>query len=121
VNSFYEIATEAQRRRSKNHAALRAERMRAARAIGVHTEAQWLEVLERYDYRCVKCGCTPVGRPCKDHITPIHVGGSDSIENLQPLCRQCNTGKRQDTFNWAAYRDDHGFADVDAPLEQEAF
>lgn len=77
--------------------------------------------MARFDDRCVQCGCYPEGRPCKDHILPIYLGGSDTATNLQPLCRQCNTAKGPDATNWAAYRDEHGFADVDGPFEIENF
>jgi len=59
----------------------------------------------------------PVGRPCKDHIVPIYRGGSDGLENLQPLCRECNTQKGPEVFNWAAYRDAHGF-EAETVVEQ---
>ena len=103
----------AEHHRSWLHKQIRSQRLSEARAKGTHTPEQWLEILQRYDYRCVRCGCTPEGRPCKDHITPIYQGGSDGVGNLQPLCSQCNTAKGPDSFNWAAYRDEHGFEDAD--------
>lgn len=95
------------------HKQIRAQRLIEARSKGTHTADEWSAVLAHFSYRCVRCGCTPEGRPCKDHIKPIYQGGSDAIDNLQPLCRQCNTAKGPDCFNWAAYRDEHGFEDCD--------
>lgn len=100
------------RRMARSYAGrIRAQRLSEARERGTHTEAEWLAILEKFDYRCVRCACTPDGGPCKDHIVPIYQGGSDAADNLQPLCRECNTGKGSDDFNWAKYREEHGFGD----------
>lgn len=90
---------------------IRAQRLQEARTRGTHTKAEWTEILERFEFRCVRCGCKPDPRPCKDHIIPICVGGSDASSNLQPMCRECNTSKGLDVFNWAEYRLEHGFDD----------
>lgn len=95
------------------HGRIRAQRMLEARSKGTHTYPEWLAVMARYGNRCVRCGCYPDPRPCKDHIVPVYQGGSDAVENLQPLCRQCNTAKGPDSFNWAHYRDEHGFPEVE--------
>ena len=97
-------------KRKRITAEIRAQRLSEARARGTHTDEEWNAMLAEFEYRCAKCGCLPEGRPCKDHVIPIAMEGSDAIGNLQPLCRECNTGKRWDTFNWAQYRREHGFS-----------
>lgn len=78
----------------------RTVRLRQAREKGTHTSADWEAVQRRYDYRCVRC-MTPAeelsgGTLTKDHVLPIRFGGSDAADNLQPLCRNCNTAKEGD-------------------------
>jgi 5-methylcytosine-specific restriction endonuclease McrA len=47
--------------------------------------------------RCAYCGRTPLEDGVKldvDHKIPQEWGGSDEFENLQPLCEECNRGKK---------------------------
>ena len=95
-------------RRKSIYSRIRSQRLREAQRLGTHTKDQWISVLEETGYICVKCGCTPEGRPCKDHIVPIFMGGSDGLGNLQPLCRECNTEQQDCCTNWLkAWRDQH--------------
>lgn len=48
-------------------------------------------VFERDLYRCVRCG-THVAL-CADHIHPESLGGSTTLDNLQTLCKPCNSSK----------------------------
>ena len=96
--------------KSRANGAIRAIRLRAARAKGTHTEAQWLAYVAAFGCRCVMCGDgLDAGQVQKDHIVPIYQGGSDGMENLQPLCQPCNGSKGPDSFDWAAYRMENGF------------
>jgi 5-methylcytosine-specific restriction endonuclease McrA len=82
-------------------------RLRAARALGTHTDEQWRALCAEFDHRCVRCGLH--GRRLeRDHITPIYQGGSDGIDNLQPLCATCNSSKGPESANWVVYRRAHG-------------
>lgn len=96
--------------RSRWNARIRSIRMAAARSKGKHTEALWLSLVAAFKCRCVMCGShMELHEIQKDHIVPIYQGGSDGIENLQPLCGPCNAAKGPDTTNWAEYRMERGF------------
>ena len=73
----------------------RAQRLAEAREKGRHTPIEWEALRQACGPSCLKCGET---KPdiVKDHIVPIYQGGSDSIDNIQPLCRSCNAAKGPD-------------------------
>lgn len=59
---------------------------------GDHRETEWLAILAWYGNRCLKCGATT--DLCRDHIIPVTWDdATNSYENIQPLCRTCNTQK----------------------------
>jgi 5-methylcytosine-specific restriction endonuclease McrA len=50
-----------------------------------------LKVLERDSHSCQSCGA--VNDLTIDHIVPEKVGGKATLNNLQVLCRVCNSRK----------------------------
>lgn len=60
---------------------------------------EWESLLERCGYRCLGCGRTDL-KLTLDHIVPLSVGGKNSIENAQPLCRSCNSKKGTKTIDY---------------------
>jgi uncharacterized protein YdaU (DUF1376 family) len=78
--------------RNAEHAATRSQRLAEARSKGTHTPEEWAALVEVFSGKCVRCGTAP-DKPFKDHILPIYKGGSDALENLQPLCPSCNSAK----------------------------
>jgi hypothetical protein len=48
-------------------------------------------VFERDGYRCVHCG--DWHDLCADHMVPESHGGQATLDNLQTLCRSCNSRK----------------------------
>ncbi len=64
------------------------------RLAGEYTAREWIELKEKYNYTCLCCGKRePEIRLTVDHVIPISRGGSNTIENIQPLCITCNKKK----------------------------
>lgn len=55
-------------------------------------------IYKRDMYRCLKCN-SPSNLTI-DHIVPASKGGGDNIENLQTLCRSCNSSKGVKTIDY---------------------
>jgi 5-methylcytosine-specific restriction endonuclease McrA len=83
---------------SKLNGMKRSERLSEARKLGTHTKEEWDEMIVFFDGHCVKCGSQE--NIIKDHIKPIYQGGSDGINNLQPLCRTCNSAKGPENVDY---------------------
>lgn len=67
---------------------------RKAGAKGSHTMAEWIKLKELYDNTCPACKqAEPTIKLTEDHVVPLSRGGSDYIENIQPLCGSCNSRK----------------------------
>ena len=72
--------------------------------IGNHTLKEWESLKGEYHYTCAICG---IPEPflkalyedkryhnlTRDHIVPLSKGGTDYIDNIQPLCMTCNARK----------------------------
>jgi hypothetical protein len=69
------------------------------------------EVFKRDGYRCLECGATNnETRLQADHIIPVSRGGSDELDNLQTLCKECNLAKRDRTWKGGEI-DERGIVD----------
>lgn len=61
---------------------------------GAFTAAEWRALCHKFNYRCLACGRRePVIKLTVDHVLPIQMGGTNTIDNLQPLCGDCNSSK----------------------------
>lgn len=76
----------------------RRERLRAARKLGTHTRREWLILRDLFGF-CLECGRDDCQLEA-DHIVPLFRGGSDGLENIQPLCRKCNASKSATSIDW---------------------
>ena len=80
---------------------------------GTHTIYQWENIKKECGYACLCCHRKePEIKLTEDHILPICKGGSDNIENIQPLCNSCNSKKNKKTIN---YKNNQEVSVIDFP------
>lgn len=85
---------------------IRTIRLKLAKIRGNHSEKEWQALVDEFDRHCVICGeKIPEGaRLCKAYIIPIAMGGSASIDNIQPTCASCASMKGADATDFVAIR-----------------
>lgn len=61
-----------------------------------------IKVLARDKFKCVYCGRSPAINAGTllhiDHIVPFSLGGTNTLDNLQTLCEECNLGKSNNSL-----------------------
>jgi len=64
-------------------------------AEGSFTLEEWLACIASYNHQCYGCLCVfdEENIPTVDHSTPLSRGGSNYIDNIEPLCGKCNSKK----------------------------
>lgn len=64
---------------------------------GTLTQTDILELLEEYPV-CQRCGTTE--NLSIDHIVPMSLGGPNTVDNTQVLCRSCNSSKSRKVWDF---------------------
>lgn len=60
-----------------------------------HSKEEWENLKKEYNFTCPAClQKEPKIKLTRDHIISLSKGGSDKIENIQPLCKYCNSKKQ---------------------------
>jgi hypothetical protein len=103
----HKVYEQTPKRKLSNQISNRNNKAKRRGAEGIHTLQEWLDLLDHYDHKCVRCGrhvseCRRrynQNKPCleQDHVIPIIMGGSNWITNIQPLCMDCNGGSSKGT------------------------
>ena len=58
---------------------------------GEFSELEWVALCNRYNNVCL--GCHEPKPLTIDHVIPLSKGGMNTIDNIQPLCKGCNSRK----------------------------
>jgi 5-methylcytosine-specific restriction endonuclease McrA len=77
----------------------RNRRAKKAGAEGTFTAEEFQQLCEFYSHRCLCCGKMGV-KLTTDHVQPLSKGGSNHIDNIQPLCGPCNSRKHAKTQDY---------------------
>lgn len=67
-------------------------RGRVMQSDGSFTSAEWKALVAQYDGHCCYPGCERTDLHA-DHVVPLAKGGSNTIDNIQPLCAYHNQSK----------------------------
>ena len=55
-------------------------------------KGRFARMIRAYNSMCLRCGAYGVPLTA-DHVIPFSRGGSNRMENIQPLCKSCNEAK----------------------------
>ena len=65
------------------------------------TEQDWRDLLITSEYKCASCGrSTHEVSITADHIVPLARKGTNTIDNIQVLCKSCNSSKHAKTIDF---------------------
>jgi hypothetical protein len=66
--------------------------------VATLTSDQWQKIIDSQNNKCAMCGkrFTKTRFPTRDHIIPVSLNGGLTFENVQALCRNCNSKKQAD-------------------------
>lgn len=74
------------------------EMRRTAKNSGTFTFQEWQSLCDKYSWKCLACGENR--KLTIDHVIPLSRGGSNLIDNIQPLCQSCNSKKNTNTIDY---------------------
>lgn len=65
------------------------------------TSKEWDAIKNEFCNCCVACGVPGKDSPLTiDHVIPLSAGGAHTADNVQPLCKSCNSRKHTKTIDY---------------------
>lgn len=90
-------------------------RTKKAQNGGEYTIEEWQALCDYYGNKCLACGRTDVPLTF-DHVIPVDKGGSNSLDNAQPLCKSCNCSKGTKIIDYRPHKHDGSLDKAQAKL-----
>lgn len=94
--------------KNKDKVSIRSEKRRKSYTESQNplTYEQWENCLIYFNNECAYCGSSCVLE--KEHFIPLTKGGSYSKDNIIPVCKSCNSSKKDTDFNsWYPMQKNH--------------
>ncbi len=70
---------------------------------GSYSQEEWDALCARYGNKCLWCDAKTA--LTVDHVVPLSQGGSNTIDNLQPLCARCNRAKYSRVMDFRVFHE----------------
>lgn len=111
---YYAKNSDKERKRLKDWELANKEKTLLARKFGKYEYKHRRKVAGRFSLSAWKALCASFGNRCLwcertgieltvDHVVPLIKGGSNFIENIQPLCRVCNSKKHDKIIDFRPF------------------
>lgn len=79
--------------------------MKKKRMVPTTRRRRLKKLIKRFGCRCLRCGLRFTFQELTvDHVKPLSKGGTNALENLQPLCFDCNTSKGSEETDYRGSR-----------------
>jgi 5-methylcytosine-specific restriction endonuclease McrA len=99
-----------------NPASVHNKRAKSLGVEGTFTNDEWKSLCLKTGKKCLKCK-DDKSTLTVDHVIPLSKGGTNYIENIQPLCKKCNSQKHTESIDYRPGQNDNPQEQLTIKLE----